>query len=345
MKRSKEITTHWNQYLSLYKPEQKDIYYTEEYVKLYESETEQALCYVFIEDAYCFLMPFLSRAFKYKGVTYYDFETAYGYGGPIYNTNDKNFIYNAWESFLQYAYDSHYVCGFVRFHPLLNNIIGFEPYGKLYFDRKTIAIDLSLGINAAWMNEIHTKNRNVIKKGEKNGLHFIVDNDYKYLDDFISLYNSTMDKLNAERFYYFQDSYYEKIKNSIKNSFLGFAEYDGKFVAGAIFLYSPPYGHYHLAGSDRSALNLSPNNFLLWSAAKELAARGVEKFHLGGGTDGDEENSLYQYKRKFSKSEYRFAFGKLMFNHEVYDSMVGEWSVRNPEKVDKLKNILLKYKY
>lgn len=341
----KEITEHWNQYLSLYKPEQKDVYYTEEYVKLYESASERALCYVFIEGDSCFLMPFLCRAFEYKGEIYYDFETAYGYGGPIYNTNDKTFISNAWRSFLQYARDNHYVCGFVRFHPLLNNIVGFELYGKLYFDRKTIAIDLSQGIEVAWMNEIHTKNRNVIKKGEKNGLHFIVDNDYRHLEDFIRLYNSTMDKLNADNFYYFQDSYYENLGNNIKNSFLGFVEYEGKFVAGAIFFYSLPYGHYHLAGSDCTALNLSPNNFLLWNAAKELANRGVKKLHLGGGTNGNEENSLYQYKRKFSKSEYQFTFGKLMFNQEVYDSVVEHWAAKNPEKEEKLKHVLLRYKY
>lgn len=339
------ITEHWNQYLKSFAPEQKDVYYTEEYVRLYETDAERALCYVYTEDEKCFLMPFLSRAFAHKGETYYDFETAYGYGGPIYNTDDDSFIRSAWNAFMDYAKQNNYVCGFVRFHPIMNNVKGFEDFGKLYLDRKTIAIDLSGGIEATWMNEIHTKNRNVIKKGEKNGLKFIVDDKYEHLSEFITLYNSTMDKLSAEDFYYFQDSYYENLKNNIPESFLAVVEHDSKIVAAAIFFYSLPYGHYHLAGSDRSALSLSPNNFLLWNAAKELTARGVQKFHLGGGTDGSEENSLYQYKRKFSKSEYQFSFGKLMFNQAVYDSVVEEWAARNPEKAEKLKFILLKYKY
>lgn len=339
------ITEHWNQYLSSFAPEQKDVYYTEEYVRLYETEAERALCYVYNEDNKCFLMPFLSRAFLHKGVTYYDFETAYGYGGPIYNTDDETFIQNAWAAFMEYANQNNYICGFVRFHPIMNNVKAFEDFGKLYFDRKTIAIDLSGGIDATWMNEIHTKNRNVIKKGEKNGLKFIVDDKYEHLPEFITLYNSTMDKLSAEDFYYFPDSYYENLRNNIPDSLLGLVEHQGKIVAAAIFFYSLPYGHYHLAGSDRSALNLSPNNFLLWNAAKELTARGVQKFHLGGGTDGSEENSLYQYKRKFSKSEYQFSFGKLMLNQDVYDCVVDEWAAKNPEKAEKLKYILLKYKY
>lgn len=47
-----------------------------------------------------------------------------------------------------------------------------------------------------WKNEIHTKNRNVIKKGIKNGLEFVLDDGYKYIYDFIRLYNSTMDRLS-----------------------------------------------------------------------------------------------------------------------------------------------------
>lgn len=340
-----EIAEHWNQFLSLYPPERKDAYYTEEYVRLYETDAEHALCFVFTDGGNCFLMPFLSRAFTHGGNTYFDFETAYGYGGPIYNTDDEIFIRDAWKAFVNYAGSHNYVCGFVRFHPLLNNVAGFEHYGKLCPDRKTIAIDLSGGIESAWMNEIHTKNRNVIKKGEKCGLRFIVDDDFEHLPDFIALYNSTMDKLGADDFYYFRESYYENLKNNVRNSFLGLVEYGEKIVAAAIFFYSLPYGHYHLAGSDQSALSLSPNNFLLWNAARELARRGVLKFHLGGGTDGREENSLYQYKRKFSKSECQFSFGKLIFNREVYDSVVAEWAAVNPEKAEKLKHILLKYKY
>ena len=205
-------------------------------------------------------------------------------------------------------------------------------------DRKTIAIDLTGGIEATWMNEIHTKNRNVIKKGEKNGLEFVVDNDFTYLKEFEQLYNSTMDRLEADGFYYFDPKYYDQLKDTIQNRFLGIVIHEDKVVAGAIFFYQLPYGHYHLAGSDKVSLKLSPNNFLLWGAAREL-------IHLGGGTDGSEENSLYQYKCKFSKHEYQFILGKMIFNPSLYDEVCADWAAANPEKTETLKHILLKYKY
>ena len=339
------FTETWNQYLDLIPAEQQDLYFREEYLRLYETDSEKACCFVYQDGNSIMLFPFLRREFQFKGNTYYDFETAYGYGGPISNDHSDTFITAALEAMSEKASSENFVCGFVRFHPLLENWDCFEKVGRLIMDRKTIAIDLSDGIEATWINEIHTKNRNVIKKGEKNGLEFIVDEDFAYLTEFEDLYNSTMDKLEADGFYYFDPSYYDQLKNTIQNRFLGIVKHEGKVVAGAIFFYQLPYGHYHLAGSDKLALKLSPNNYLLWEAAKELTRRGVKHFHLGGGTDGSEENSLYQYKRKFSKHEYQFALGKMIFNPALYEDICEEWAAANPEKADKMKNILLKYKY
>lgn len=339
------FTETWNQYLDLIPTEQQDLYFREEYVRLYETDSEKACCFVYQDGNSIMLFPFLKREFQFNGNTYYDFETAYGYGGPISNDHSDTFMTAALEAMSEKALSENFVCGFVRFHPLLENWDYFEKVGRLIMDRKTIAIDLSDGIEATWMNEIHTKNRNVIKKGEKNGLEFIVDEDFAYLPEFEDLYNSTMDKLEADGFYYFAPQYYDQLKNSIQNKFLGIVKHEGKVVAGAIFFYQLPYGHYHLAGSDKSALKLSPNNYLLWEAAKELTRRGVKHFHLGGGTDGSEDNSLYQYKRKFSKHEYQFALGKMIFNPSLYDVICAEWAAANPEKAVKMKNILLKYKY
>lgn len=339
------FTETWNQYLDLIPAELQDLYFREEYVRLYETDSEKACCFVYQNGDSILLFPFLRREFQFKGNTYYDFETAYGYGGPISNDHSDTFITAALEAMSEKALSENFVCGFVRFHPLLENWDYFEKVGRLIMDRKTIAIDLSEGIEATWMNEIHTKNRNVIKKGEKNGLEFIVDEDFAYLTEFEDLYNSTMDKLEADGFYYFDPSYYDQLKNTIQNRFLGIVKHEDKVVAGAIFFYQLPYGHYHLAGSDKSALKLSPNNYLLWEAAKELTRRGVKHFHLGGGTDGSEENSLYQYKRKFSKHEYQFALGKMIFNPSLYEDICAEWAAANPEKAVEMKNILLKYKY
>lgn len=77
------FSEHWNNYLDAILARLQDLYFREEYVRLYETEKEKACCFVFQKDKSILLFPFLRREFEYKEKTYYDFETAYGYGGPI----------------------------------------------------------------------------------------------------------------------------------------------------------------------------------------------------------------------------------------------------------------------
>lgn len=338
------FTDDWDGYLSKFHPKQKDIYFKKSYVSLYEtSPDEKALAMVIEEGEKVMLFPILSRTFLFHGVVYKDFETAYGYGGPIFNTDDIDFIGRANKLMLEAFLEEKYVCGFVRFHPLLNNSSNFKV-GTVIDDRHTVAIDLTLSEEDIWMKEIHTKNRNVIKKGEKNGLKFFADYDHKYLDEFIRLYDQTMDKLNADDFYYFDKVYYQKFIKDIPN-FLGVVMLDDKVVSAALFMYDGCYAHYHLSGSDREFLNYLPNNYMLYHAALELKGKGAELFHLGGGTTSDENDSLLSFKRKFSKELFQFSIGKVIFNNKIYAELCTDWEERNPEKKEKYSRFLLKYKY
>lgn len=340
------ITENWNKYLESFPPDKRDVYFTEEYHLINATEDDKPMAFVYSEEQHILILPFLLRDWvTNEGVHIKDFETAYGYGGPISNTSDKDFIGRALNSFQTEALEAGYIAGFVRFHPMIENYKKFETIGTLIYDRKTVAIDLSKELDDIWMSEIHTKNRNVIKKGSKEGLKFTADYNFDYIDRFRELYYSTMDKLHAENFYYFNNEYFENFKKFFPNSFIGCVKYNDEIIAGAIFFYDGIYGHYHLAGSDINKLNLFPNNFLLWEAAKELKSHGVKKFHLGGGVNSDESNSLFQFKQKFSKSTNDFYLGKLIFNQERYDNICKDWELRNPDKIKIYGNRLLKYRY
>lgn len=341
-----ETRNNWNVLLENFQEIQKDIYFNEEYVRLYETSQEQAVCFVYNEEKNFFMLPYLLRECKQIGQDiYYDFETAYGYGGPIYNTDNADFIARAWREFFCYAKKHNYVAGFIRFHPLLRNEEHFSQIGQAINDRHTVAIDLSGSEEDIWKAEIHTKNRNVIKRGSKEGLVFTADYNFEQLPEFIELYNATMNKLGADPFYYFDDTYYHKLMTTSKKAFLGVVKKGDQVIAAAIFFYSKCYGHYHLSGSDKNFLNLSPNNFLLWEAAKELRRQGIGVFHLGGATDSDENNPLLQFKRKFSKRLYDFHIGKVVFNPDMYEKLCTDWEKINPERSEGMKHILLKYKY
>lgn len=342
-----ELIFDWDWCLNAYNDVDKDIYFSQKYVSLYETDNEKAVCFVVNSDNNYMLFPFLRRKFEFEGEIIYDFETAYGYGGPIFNTSDSSFKREALQIMLDYFENNSYVAGFVRFHPLLLNATNCIENSriKIIHDRKTVAIDLTLSENDIWMKEIHSKNRNVIKKAINNGLTFIVDDKFKYLDEFIEIYNSTMTKLSADNFYYFNYQYYQNIKERFHNSFLGIVKKDNLIIAAAIFFCEGIYGHYHLSGSRKDFLNLLPNNFMLYEAALELKKRGAKYFHLGGGTTSSPCDTLFCFKSKFSKSEYQFSIGKMIFNKNIYNRLCEYWELHNCNKIERYKYFLLKYKY
>lgn len=339
------FTESWNDMLATLPARMRDVYFTENYVGLYASSSDRPMAFYYRDVGRLFLLPFLRREVELDGRKYFDFETAYGYGGPVSSTPDASFNARAMEAFTDACRDNGFVAGFLRFHPLLNNQTLCAGAADIIHDRNTVAIDLRPSLDDVWLTEIHTKNRNVIKKAIANGLTFEADYDFNLLDDFCRLYAATMDKLEADSFYYFSPEYFRTFKERIPQSFLGLVKHEGRTVAAAIFMWDGPWGHYHLSGSDRDALRLFPNNLLLWGAAGELKGRGVEVFHLGGGTDSSADNSLFAFKRKFSHSLCGFNIGKMVFKPEVLARLNARWEELNPSKALQFKNHLLKYRY
>ena len=336
------ITNRWNEYLAKFQDYQCDIYYSEEYVKLYESEYGKAFCAVYEDNENILLMPFIRKEID----GYYDFETAYGYGGPIANTTDGQWIDEALDALKDLFLRERYVCGFIRFHPLLNNAEICKNHFPVLFDRNTVAINTEEEPESIWQNQITSKNRNMIRKAERNDLIYSAEYDFASMDDFIKLYNATMERLNAEEFYFFDENYYKSFLEKFKGrAFLGTIRKDDELICAAIFMYSNEYGHYHLEGSNHAFSNMAANNLLLWKTADEFHKLGIKEFHLGGGYNSAPDNSLLKFKKSFSDNMKDFYIGKWIFNEEKYEELKKRWSEDNPDKVEKYGRLLLCYRY
>lgn len=336
------ITDQWDAYLERYPSHLRDVYYTEEYVKLYKDAEHLPLSVVCVDKDNVLLMPFLRGGIR----NFYDFETPYGYGGPLSNTNDITWIHSALQAMNKCFEDNYYVCGFIRFHPLLGNANYCKDNMKVLFDRNTVTIDTSTSEDDIWMTQIKSKNRNMIRKAEKNGLEFRAEYDFASIGEFIMLYNNTMSRLDADKFYFFNEKYYETFISTLRgNGFLGTVRKDGKMICAALFMYSGQFGHYHLEGSDREYSSLGANNFLLWKAACEMNKLGIKKFHLGGGISQSHEDTLFKFKKAFSENLTDFFIGKEIFSISAYNELCDDWEQRNADKVELYGNRLLKYRY
>ena len=337
----------WHHYLSLIPVEQQDLYFTPGYYSLYQNNGDgEAFCIVFEKDGNIALYPFLKNPITPLGYEldkeYYDIQGAYGYNGIISSTENPEFIAAFWEVFDAYCLENDIIAEFTRFHPLLNNQRLASPQMKTFFSRHTVSLDLSLSEDEIWKNQISSKNRNMIRKAEKEGVTIVESDDY---ETFKRLYDNTMANLHAEEFYFFPQSYYEEYKQKFKdNCLLCFATLDGKVIAGSMFMFSDNYAHYHLSARDRDYSRYAANNLILWFAIRKAKECGCKWFHFGGGTTGAEEDSLLKFKKEFSKIETEFWIGKRVHNQRVYDEIVHQWKERFPESYEQYKVKLLGYR-
>ena len=54
-------------------------------------------------------------------VLFFDFETVYGYSGPVSTSKDKYFFKKCLERIQNYCLNNSLIAGFIRFNPYLQN--------------------------------------------------------------------------------------------------------------------------------------------------------------------------------------------------------------------------------
>lgn len=297
-----------------------DVYYLSGYCKAFEVHGDGAPELLYYEEGMLRAIYVYMKRQIASGMV--DTVTPYGYGGVLFDgdisTQNIELFGKAFERQMQ---NDGVVSNFVRYHPVLKNAGPMKQISEVIDLGKTIAIDLS-SPEIIWEN-IHSKNRNMIRKAEKNSIEIKHGKGMDLLEKFMEIYNKTMDKDHAEAYYYFKLPFYESIHNDLYDNYeMFYAEYEGKIIAMSIMIFANGRLNYHLSGSEIEYRNLAPSNLLLYKAALWGCEQGMKTFHLGGGVGSGEDN-LYKFKAAFNKiSDYQFSIGKQVFDKRAYDELV-----------------------
>lgn len=307
-----------------------DIYYMSGYVKAFQihGDGEPQLFY-YERGGLRAIYVYMKRNTSVEG--WYDSITPYGYGGVLFEgeASEEN-LKEFWDAYVQTMKAEGIVCNFVRYHPVLANAAPMKTVSDVIDLGKTVAFHLD-SPEVIWQN-IVPKNRNMIRKAEKNGIEIHHAADMALFKDFVQIYNATMDKDHAEAYYYFGDEFYESIHKDLDGHYeMFYATYEGKIIAMSIMLFANKQMHYHLSGSVLEYRNLAPSNLLLYKAALWGCEHGYKTLHLGGGVGSGEDN-LYKFKAAFNReSDYQFSIAKMVFDQEKYDALVAERAERDPD--------------
>lgn len=298
-----------------------DVYYLSGYVKAFaiHGDGEPQLMYYESSDLRAIYV-YMKRTTAIEGI--YDSITPYGYGGVLFEGNASVENLNVfWRAYEQKMCALNIIDNFVRYHPVLKNALPMKEISDVIDLGKTIALDISTP-EIIWEN-IVSKNRNMIRKAEKNGVEILHGREYGLFRDFIRIYNSTMDKDDADEYYYFSEDFYRSIHDDLADNYeIFYAVYEGQIISMSIMLFANKQMHYHLSGSLTQYRHLAPSNLLLYKAALWGCEQGYKTFHLGGGVGSGEDN-LYKFKSSFNRnSDYQFSIGKQIFNQGKYDYLI-----------------------
>lgn len=298
-----------------------DVYYMSGYVKAFMIHGDGDPQLLFYEaDGLRAVYVYMKRKTPIEG--YFDSVTPYGYGGVLFEGDTSWDILKAfWKAYVDKMHEEGIVDNFVRYHPVLANATPMKSISNVIDLGKTIAFDLT-SPDVIWENII-SKNRNMIRKAEKNGIEIHHGKDMSLFSDFKRIYNATMEKDHAEEYYFFGDAFYESIHRDLHDNYeMFYAVLNGEIIAMSIMLFANDQMHYHLSGSLVEYRNLAPSNLLLYKAALWGCEHGYKTFHLGGGVGSGEDN-LYKFKAAFNRnSDYQFSIGKEIFDQEKYDELV-----------------------
>lgn len=335
----------WSDWILRLPYEKRDIYYNPEYIRLYEANGSKACCYVYAKKEDVYIYPFIKDPIP-QLPGYFDIYTAYGYGGPVSNSNDLTFLNEAYHCFYKGAIKKNIVAELIKFHPLLRNhaYLMHIFQGNIMRTCCTVYVEINIDEKYRWEKIYTHANRKNINKARRNNLEVKIGHDDKSWEAFSSLYSETMRAKNVDKFYFFSPDYFKYIqKNLPDNHVLVSCSCNGKIVSVLLVLLGNAYAHCHLIGTDREFMAFGVNNLLHHELILWCKNNGYKKLHIGGGRDDNDENLLLRFKKNFSDKISDFYVGESVLNLEIYNELCANWLIKNPGK--EISNRLLKYRF
>jgi hypothetical protein len=241
----------------------------------------------------------------------WDFQSPYGYGGPVSNTDDPEFLVRAWVHYSAWCRENGILAEFVRLHPMA---AGSQCYGgEIRNDRQTVVVVLEE--NARDKYEVRC--RTAVRKAEKSGVSFHEAPPSEITGFFPAFYRQGMTDIGAAPFYHFNDAYFAALAR-IPGCHLMTCQMDSQIVSAGLFFSGDRLLEYHLSATTSAGRKVSATNLLIDGAIRWGVAHGLHDLYLGGGSDGREGNPLFFFKAGFSSQRKLFQIGYTIHQPEAY---------------------------
>ncbi|MEI6442540.1 MAG: FemAB family protein [Nostocales cyanobacterium ELA583] len=309
-----------------------DVYHLPQYFNLEASRTKTIpeACLI-SEGKKIFFAPYLLRKCndlispEFQIPDIFDIISPYGYPGIIVNetaAKAPDFLEKAFFYFRNELQAKGICSAFLRLHPIINEDIVASLKSDIFTPNgQTVSINLKLSEEELWA---HTRkgHQSTINKCKRLGFTARVVNFADYYDEFIEIYEETMNRVQANESYYFDDTYFQDLLNLKNKLHLCIVEFENQVTCASLFFENCGIMQAHLGGTKNDFIKQSPFNFLLHYMRIWGKERGNEYLHIGGGIGGSTEDSLFTFKSGFSRQRHNFFTLRLITDTEKYMYLV-----------------------
>lgn len=248
-----------------------------------------------------------------------DIISPYGYGGACHTGATEVEAKEFWSAFDDFCRARRVVSEFTR-------LCLFEerrlPHpGRTQQKLVNVVRDLRTPQDEIWREFDHKVRKNV-NKARRLGVRIEVDETGARLDDFLRIYQGTMDRRHARANFYFSREFFETIVHELPGQFVFFHAVHGeRVVSTELVLASADTLYSFLGGTERSDFDLRPNDLLKVEAIQWGQERGKAHFVLGGGYAA--EDGIFRYKRAFAPHGLvPYSVGTRVFDERTYGQLV-----------------------
>ncbi len=246
-----------------------------------------------------------------------DLVSPYGYGGPFgwgtYNVEEY------WTGFEQWAQTIRAVSLFARLSLFKDQLIPFLSDTLV----KGPCVIVSLEKPADMLLQGYDKAaRENVRQAERAGVTLEPDPECRRLDEFLTVYYSTMNRLEALPMYYFPKSFFERLIGQLPGRVALFhAIHNQRIISTELLLNSKDHIYSFLGGTLEEGLRLRANPLLRHGVNLWGKAQGKQQVVLGGGYSG--EDSLLRFKQRYAPNgSVSFTVGAKIFDSHSYQGLI-----------------------
>ncbi|MDB9536268.1 GNAT family N-acetyltransferase [Dolichospermum planctonicum CS-1226] len=254
----------------------------------------------------------------------FDIISPYGYSGILLSQTameSVDFVNSAMQQ-LKEVLRSRKICSaFLRLHPILNQELNDIFTSEIcQISGKTVAINLKLTGEEIWQ-QTKPEHRNKINRCKRRGFQAKIVDFKNNIDNFMAIYQETMDRVGASKHYYFDDNYFHQLSLLEQLIHLCIVEQDNQIACAGLFTECSGIVQYHLGGTKSDFLKEAPSKLMFDYVRFWAKERGNEVLHLGGGV-GSVQDNLYRFKAGFSQQRYTFSTMRLITDEDNYYHLV-----------------------